>query len=513
MLTSIKLFLKKEAVLNGFFFLFIALILLQRLFLFLTVNHDCVDNDQVVMWSGAKHFSQGLFYVPRYYGQDYNTMMEGLFATPLMKLGLKVYYAVPIATHLIFLTPFLFTAFYLFKKQKKEQAILVLAILLCLPVGFDVMTSIPRGFVTGLFFTSLFVVSLLNPKNYRFILINTFLAYVGYLVSQNSVIVSAPFLFYLFLINFKDKKYYIYSVIGIVLALPIDYLLNHFYKVNPNYILYGFTNDYSFDYFKDAILNLDKRFAHIGFFVEETSIIVLLTLMVLGVLLFLKNKKLLISYGLFLVIILVSFSSSKVNDGIVWPFYSYSRMYLGFPILFYLCIVNLNIDFKKVMWLIIPVVLSFTLFKESTFKTTLAYHVQEKMWGHVHLNTLKEIIEATDLTKRICAEQDVKDFVIVNSAWRDDEINYAGPAIYDDFPNTFKPSFERRTWRILEEKVNIHERFVIYTGDYNFDTLIKEQYKDVDITKINDYGVFLIKNNKRNTVDFIKHIKALTDGF
>lgn len=513
MLKSITLVFKKEAVLNGFFFLFIGIILLQRLFLFLTVNQDCIDNDQVVMWSGAKHFSQGLFYVPRYYGQDYNTMMEGLFAAPLIKLGIAVYFAVPIATHLIFLTPFLFTAVYLFKKQKKEQAILVLAILLCLPVGFDIMTSIPRGFVTGLFFTSLFVVSLLNPKNYRFILINTFLAYVGYLVSQNSVIVSAPFLFYLFLIDYKDKKYYIYSVIGIVLALPIDYLLNHFYKVNPNYILYGFTNEYSLDYFKDAILNLDKRFAHIGFFIEETSVIILLTFIGLGVLLFKKNQKLLLSYFLFLVIVIFSFFSSKVSDGIVWPFYSYSRMYLGFPIIIYLMIVNINVDFKKVMWLVIPVVVVFTLFKELTFKKTLAYHVQEKMWGHVHLNTLKEIIEAVDITKRICNEQGVTDFVIVNGVWHDDEINYAGPAIYDDFPNTFKPSFERRTWRILEEKVNIHDKFVIYVADYNYDKIILEQYKDVDITKINDYGVFLIKNNKRSTVDFIKHIHALTDGF
>lgn len=101
--------------------MFIGFILLQRLFLFLTVNHDCIDNDQVVMWSGAKHLSQGLFYVPRYYGQDYNTMMEGLFAAPLIKLGVSVYYSVPIATHLIFLTPFLFTAVYLFKKQKKNK--------------------------------------------------------------------------------------------------------------------------------------------------------------------------------------------------------------------------------------------------------------------------------------------------------------------------------------------------------------------------------------------------------
>ncbi len=39
-------------------------------------------------------------------------------------------------------------------------------------------------------------------------------------------------------------------------------------------------------------------------------------------------------------------------------------------------------------------------------------------------------IEAADITKD-SIEQGVNDFVIVNSAWHDDEINYAGPAIYE----------------------------------------------------------------------------------
>ncbi len=513
MLNFIKIGLKKEAVLNGFFFLFIALIVLHRIFIFFTVNCDCIDNDQVIMWSAAKHFWQGLFYVPRYYGQDYNTMMEGLFAVPFMKCGIPVYYAVPIATHLIFLTPFLFTAFYLFFKQKKEQAIFVLGILLCMPAGYDIMTSIPRGFITGLFFTTLFVVSLQNPKNYCFISLNTFLAYVGYLVNQNSVIVSAPILLYLLLLNYKYKKHYLYSVIGLLLAMPVDYGLNHFYKVNPNYILYGFNNNYSIEYFKEAIYNLDKRFAHIGFFVEETSVLMLLVFIVLGFLLYKKNLKLFLSYVAFLFIIILSFFSSKVSDGILWPFYSYSRMYLGFPIAIFLMVTSLDSKFKKVIYVLIPVVLIFTIYKETNFKKAIAYHIQEKMWGHVHLNTLQEILQAVDSYKQICKEQGVTNFVIVNSVWHDDEINYAGPAIYDNFPNTFKPSFERRTWRILEEKVNVHKKFIVYTANYDFDKFIKENYKTINIVRLNDYGLFLIKNNKLKTVEFIKHIKATTDGF
>jgi hypothetical protein len=454
--------LEKDPVINGVFWLFLILILVNRIFLFLTVNIDCIDNDQVVMWLGAKDFSQGLFYAPRYYGQDYNTMMEGLFAVPFIKSGIPVYYAVPLATHLIFLMPFLFTAFYLYKKQKKEQAIVVLAVLLCMPVGYDIINSIPRGFVTGLFFTSLFVVSLNDPKNHRYILINVFLAYVGYLVNPNSVLVSAPVLFYLFLMNYQDKKFYIYSVIGLLLALPVDYGLNHFYKVHPDYVLYSFSNEFSIDYFKEAILNFNDRFAHIGFFIEGTGTVVLLTLAGTGILLYKKNIKLFFSFLLFIAILFVSFFSSKINDGLVWPFYSYGRMYLGLPVLLYLSITALDIDFKRVLIVLLPITILFTVFKETTLEKRVAYHAQKKFWGRVHLNKLSEIMQALDIYRTICREQGVNDFVMLNHVWQDDEINYGGPAVYDDFPNTFKPAFERRSWR-MRKKEKMFTRNLSYT--------------------------------------------------
>jgi hypothetical protein len=504
--------IKKEWLLNTFFFLFIAIILIHKIWLFTTINTNCIDNDQPIMWLGAKHYSQGLFYEPRFYGQDYNTLMEALFAVPFIKIGIPIYYSVPISTHIIFLTPFLFTAIYLFKKQHKELAICVLGTLLCMPVGYDIMSSIPRGFVTGVFFTSFFVISLLNPKNYRFILINTFLAYVGYLVNQNSVLVSAPILFYLFLLSYNDKKYYFYSFLGLIMALPIDYLLNHFYKTHPNYVFYPANNYYSLTFFKDAISHLDQRFAHISFFIEEKSALLLILFIVTAVYLYMKNKKLFFGFLLFFAVLVVSFFSSKVSDGIVWPFYSYSRMYIGLPILFYLILIGSTINLKKGILVFIPIVVCFTIYKEFNFMNKVAYHTQEKMWGHVHLNTLDEIKTALETYKRICKEQKVTDFIIINSVWHDDEINYAGPALHNDFPNTLKPSFERRTWRLEEEKGKVHERFIIYVADYNFDKVAKEKYPNIDITRVDDNGCFLIKNNKLNTSAFLKYINAAVIG-
>ena len=465
------------------------------------------------MWLGAKHYSQGLFYEPRFYGQDYNTLLEALVAVPFIKLGMPIYYAVPIATHILFLTPFLFTASYLFLKRQKPFAILVLAILLCMPTGYDILNSIPRGFITGVFFSVFFIVSIINPKNYTFILINTAFAYIGYLVNQNSVLVSAPFIVYLFLENYKNKHYYLFSTIGLLLALPIGYLLNHFYKVNPDYVFYPTNNYFSFEFFKDAISHLDQRLAHVGFFVEETCSILLVVFIATGILLFRKNKQAFLAFLVFIAVMMVSFFSSKVSDGIVWPFYSYSRMYLGIPIVIYSLLFTTKLNFQRWIMPVVLITLFFTIIKGVNFKNSIDYHTQESKWGHVHLSSLERIVTTLNTYKRFSEEQHTNLFVIVNSVWMDDEINYAGPALINDFPNTFKPSFERRTWRIKEEQKNVQERFLMYSADTNYDEYIKTNYKDIDITKLDDYGLFLIKNNTRTTVEFVKYIKASTEGF
>lgn len=465
------------------------------------------------MWLGAKHYSQGLFYEPRFYGQDYNTLMEALFAVPFIWCGLPVYYAVPLVTHLLFLAPFLFIASYLFIKKHKEKAILVLAIILCMPGAYDIMNSIPRGFVTGLFFTTLYAVSLYNTHNYRLILVNTFLAYVGFLVNQNSILVSAPFLFYLFLVNHKNKKYYIYSAMGLIIAFPIDYILNHFYIIHPEYNLYRFKHIFSMQYFTDAISHLDDRFAHIGLFFENTCIITVLIFLILAIYFFRKNRAWFYAFLVFMSIILFSFFSSKSADGSTWAFFSYSRIYLGIPLFFALCVCIIPFNFKNSIYALIVVTICYSTFKAIHLNSTIAYNMDEKKWLHLNLCTLEEVFSTIETYKKFCVENRSSDLVIIDNVWRSDVINYAGPALYDDYPNTFKPSFERRRWIVEKEKTYFPERFVILIPNTNFDKTVEEKYKDINIKRIDDWGCFLIYNNKRNIVDFVKYVGGATDGF
>lgn len=491
----------KESVLNGFFFVFLGLIVLNRVLLFIYINQDCIDNDQVVMWAGTRDFSNGEFHVPRFYGQDYSTMLEALVAVPFVKLGMPVYYATPLSTHILFLVPFLTAAVYLFVIKKKLQAIVVLAIIICMPLGYDIMNSIPRGFVTGLFFMSCFIFSLYRPYNLKLAALNTFLSYVAYLVNPNSVIVSAPLLAYLFFTNYRNKTYYVYSAIGVLGGVPLDFALNHFYKTHPGHCIYGFTNEYSLAYFKDAITHLDKRFAHIGLFTEETCIPVILLLILVGWLTYQRNKRLFFAFLAVPFIIIISFFSSKAADGAMWSFYSYSRLYLGIPLIAAL-LLSFS-DLKKIAFLIIPVTLVFLMVKERTFKAQVAYHSDEKKWDHLNLITLKDLTDYLGIYKGFCEQTGAK-AIIIDHAWRDDFINYAGPAVYPNYPITFKPSFERRTWRIKEEENRVYDRFILYMADYHYDEKIKQMQVPIEIEKLNDYGIFLIKNNTLTTHQFLK---------
>ncbi|MCC6371358.1 MAG: hypothetical protein IT236_10165 [Bacteroidia bacterium] len=506
----IQLF-NRNNLLTAVFWMFVVLVLINRVLIFFTINLHFIDSDQPAMWLGASHYAQGLFYEPRYYGQDYNTFFEGLVAVPFIKCGLPVYYAVPLSTHLLFLFPFLLSAFALFFNNKKEMSIVALGILLCFPVGFDIMSAIPRGFITGLFFCSFFIFSVLHPQRLAFILLNSFAAYVGFLANQNSIIVSAPLLFYLFLLNYNNKKFYGFALSGVLLALPFDYLLNHYYRVHPEAIIYGLNNSYSFKYLWQSLQSLDARFAHISPFVENTCVVLLLLFVAMGVLAFKQSKALFYSFLVFLAIVLFSFSSSKVGDGSTWPFYSYSRMYLGFPLFFVLFLSVCSTALSRYIVMFIVVVSGFTLYKQSTFQSSVNQHTDRKNWAFVHLLSLDKLQETLKGYKAVCEQQQLNVLIIENGVWCGEFLSNGGPAVYKDFPYTFKTIADRQHWRAKEDAKKVFESFIFISRNFEFDKVAGENNLPFNVARLDDYGLFRIDYNKLTNEDFCALVNGMND--
>ena len=85
----------------------------------------------------------------------------------------------------------------------------------------------------------------------------------------------------------------------------------------------------------------------------------------------------------------------------------------------------------------------------------------------------------------------------------DDGINYGCASCTENFPKTLKPSYERRTWRLLEDEQHIY-----------FTLLVIDQWRPLDqlypfCEKTEMTGVYLVQNNTLPTMIFLDKIDAL----
>ena len=124
-------------------------VFIHRFFVLKYFSSVFTDHDQVLMWLGATDYKNLVFYEPCFYGQNYNVMIEALLAVPLLFSGIPHKYALSLSTSFIVLFPVFLIAFYSLKKHWYLTAFFSAVIPLAMPLRFHLISSMPRGFVTG----------------------------------------------------------------------------------------------------------------------------------------------------------------------------------------------------------------------------------------------------------------------------------------------------------------------------------------------------------------------------
>ena len=121
------------------------------------------DVDQTIMWYAARELLHGRLHEPCFFGQDYNSCMEGYLAAPLIALHVPYPIAVPLVTVVLGLLPFLLLALVAWKRGHSLVAATAIFVPLIMPVRYGLMTGMPRGFVTGIAIAIIPTVLLLPP--------------------------------------------------------------------------------------------------------------------------------------------------------------------------------------------------------------------------------------------------------------------------------------------------------------------------------------------------------------
>jgi len=112
------------------------------------------DNDQLVLWDAADDMRHGIFREPCFYGQAYNPLVEPLFALPLIFLRFPYRIALALISGLLGFLPYALLGWACFIRKQYIACGFACIFLLWLPIEFQVITSIPRGFIPSCAFAS-----------------------------------------------------------------------------------------------------------------------------------------------------------------------------------------------------------------------------------------------------------------------------------------------------------------------------------------------------------------------
>ena len=135
----------------------------DRLWLFQEYFAKYIDEDQGIEWYAARELLRGKLHEPCFYGQAYNSNLEGFLAAPLVACHVPYEIAVPLATVVLGLLPFVLMAVIAFRRRQGWVAALALFVPLAMSTRYGMITGMPRGFVTGVALAIVPAVFLLPP--------------------------------------------------------------------------------------------------------------------------------------------------------------------------------------------------------------------------------------------------------------------------------------------------------------------------------------------------------------
>lgn len=459
-----------------------------------------VDGDQLIFWEGCRELLKDYVHEPCFYGQSYNVMIESLFAAPLFALGIPLNIALPGITSILTLIPFILFSAICLRQNKRMNAYIILCLPVLFRIEYGMITSIPRGFITGVFFASVAVAVLKTGNNKWNHLTGGFFSVFAFVINPNSIILSFPYYVYQLLKNFKHKTFYVFETLGAIPAVLISYSIQHFYSIHPTYVFHiQWKPEFSWKIMVQCLSNLDIYFNYFAPILWKTGSIVLVIIVFCAVL-FLKKKQ----YHEFwatvagFLFLMFSLGINKNIDGTESVFFPYGRMYVAIPLLICVFISWINIKINNRIYYFIPIMLAviFLCTKIFKIKDSIIENTSPNINHVVDISTLGKL-DSLCSKLRMFSDMTHASLLIFKS---DNLSNYGCPVLFQNFPLTLMPSNERRTWRLLQEDTMIHNDILFFDEkNSNWETM-KSKLPNIS----GNPSVYWLHDNKLTTLEVLK---------
>ena len=441
------------------------------------------EADQATLWVQADDIAHGIFREPCFYGQAYNLPVEAWFAAPLILCGVPPGVALPLITVMLALLPFVALAVVAYRTGQRWIASAILLIPLALPVEYVVVSSIPRGFINGIALaTPSLALWVFARSRWSFFFAGLF-AVLALTANPNCSIALLAAGTFALLTHYRRREWYLFSALGIIAALPAPLLVALFYRTHPNAAVYHpkARAEFFWPVLRDTFLLPTGRFNFRGFdlffadFIPITRqgwyMLVVLAVMP-AALAVTRRYKAALAFLLAVLFTILTLGVERIHGSLSHVFYSGSRMYLALPVLFACFFVWM--DRKKKSPFRFPTVavvartclilalVGFALMRNLSMLNVPSPFVKET-WP-LSVETVASLTQDARVTTEMARKYDAT--LVLPADSRMTCFNEAGPLLAGRAFETLYPPFERRTFRVADERTHLHTAVLMYRPSF-----------------------------------------------
>jgi hypothetical protein len=495
------------------FLLLSALVLADRILLLINFHFRYTGSDDLIFWQAATDYMHGIFHEPYFYGQDYNFMLEAVFAIPLLAMGIPHHIALPLSSAFISLFPFFFIAWVLYKRNYFKESFVFIVIPLLLPVEYGMLASVTRGFVSGLFFSSFLIFPLLEPTKKSSFLIAALSLSLGYIFNPNSLTFALAVAVYLFLCNYKRFSFYwINAIVGIPILL-VEFFAKRFYVLHPDHKVNGMWDlHFSFSQLFENFKGLDKFYGMYTPLLWSAGWAILVFIFIAGIFIWKKDWRKGVALISCILFIIAMPGINKVNDRLDTLFFSSERMFLGIPLLTGLAFFWGREFFtaaEKIKYAIVGIAVVTFCIKCSMLLPAIDHNTSRTNLGPVAIKKINEVKCDCEKIAKTAAAHHIGlvvfapefDYNVSEMAF----YNYGCRFFEKDFPKTVVTIYEKRTWEFNSAKTNIEKNVMIFGSEIALDSIRAAGNPEVLDTA--NPKIFIYKNNQLRTDSLLKRLK------
>ena len=487
------------------------------LLIFLFLNHSAIlrvfnfryiDMDQMMMWLGVDEMRAGRFHMPRYFGQNYGSMLEAWLAIPFK--GVAHEFLFPLISYSLLSIPYVLIALLEWFRQRTAWAfVLPIAVFASLPTEFVMMGSMPRDMVSGVFVAALCIPFINSNRRFSYTIVGA-LSVLGWSLNSNAAVLAAPLVIYkVFCSDVEgfDIKGFLMLGLGLLLGGAVHFGIGQFMVDRPELVVHRmWPLSYDFNLLLQGLSALDKHFGYLVPFFKGKGIIVIILMVLTGITgLYRSSKPLtLTSVGL-LAITLFSLGVPKVHDATGSVFFSYERMFIGLPVGLAFLLSKSYSKGNSVMLSLVCIAFIAPQYRSHRFL------VEDHVTHKDHMLTVDKV----ENLYADCAElEQVKneysvDVIIYGpgrlwNAW----VYSRGCPVVTSIDLMVRPDYERKTWDMRKLDAEIYGTILWFSRDLSLDKL--SHIENVQITVLHEVFAcetgYLIKGKDLNPIEIYRSL-------